>query len=170
MRSIITFLMLALVGTASQAAVERFPLDNPAACVMAYTQLYVDGAKNGWERKTSEGREVFIKDGYVGYFSHYAVDGSNCVLQSETLAEFQQRVTPREIPRNPSRESPEVSFWDTGWGTVVKVVGTGILIAAVMKAFPATGALGACDYTWQTAKDGSRCGNRAAIVRPGGKF
>jgi len=137
---------------------------------MAYNQLYVDGAKNGWERKSSEGRDVFIKDGYVGYFASYAVDGSNCVLQSETLAEFQERITPKSVPQNQSREDPQISFWDTGWGTVVKVVGTGILIAAVMKAFPATGALGACDYTWQTAKDGSRCGNRAAIVRPGGKF
>lgn len=27
---------------------------------------------------------------------------------------------------------------------------------------------GNCDYTWQIAADGSRCGNRAASVRPGG--
>ncbi len=27
---------------------------------------------------------------------------------------------------------------------------------------------GNCDYSWQTAKDGSRCGGRAADQRPGG--
>ena len=26
-----------------------------------------------------------------------------------------------------------------------------------------------CDYSWQTAKDGSRCGDRAADRRPGGR-
>jgi hypothetical protein len=167
MRSIITFLMLALVGTTSQAAVERFPLDNPAACVMAYTQLYVDGAKNGWERKSSDGKDVFIKDGYVGYFASYAVDGSNCVLQSETLAEFQERITPRPVPRNPSREEPEVSFWDTGWGTVAKVAITIVVAKALWKVSAplSTG----CANTWDIAKDGSKCGLRAASVRPGGK-
>jgi hypothetical protein len=26
-----------------------------------------------------------------------------------------------------------------------------------------------CDHSWQTARDGSRCGNRAADRRPGGR-
>jgi hypothetical protein len=26
-----------------------------------------------------------------------------------------------------------------------------------------------CDYSWQTASDGSRCGGRAADMRPGGR-
>jgi len=28
---------------------------------------------------------------------------------------------------------------------------------------------GNCDYSWQTASDGSRCGGRAATMRPGGR-
>lgn len=28
---------------------------------------------------------------------------------------------------------------------------------------------GPCDYSWQTASDGSRCGGRAADQRPGGR-
>lgn len=28
---------------------------------------------------------------------------------------------------------------------------------------------GPCDHSWQTASDGSACGNRAADVRPGGR-
>lgn len=27
---------------------------------------------------------------------------------------------------------------------------------------------GNCDYSWQTAADGSSCGDRAASIRPGG--
>lgn len=28
---------------------------------------------------------------------------------------------------------------------------------------------GQCDYSWQTAKDGKRCGGRAADQKPGGR-
>ena len=28
---------------------------------------------------------------------------------------------------------------------------------------------GSCDHSWQSAKDGSSCGDRAADKRPGGK-
>lgn len=28
---------------------------------------------------------------------------------------------------------------------------------------------GPCDYSWQTASDGSNCGDRAADQRPGGR-
>ena len=43
-----------------------------------------------------------------------------------------------------------------------------VLAFALMTISSGTSA-GNCDYPWQTAKDGSRCGNRAASVRPGGK-
>lgn len=29
---------------------------------------------------------------------------------------------------------------------------------------------GSCDHSWQSAKDGSRCGDRAADRREGGKY
>lgn len=165
MRSIIAVLILAISATTAQAAVEKFPLNSPAACVKAYQELYVDGEKNGWERKTSEGKDVFVKDGYVGYFASYAVDGSNCVLQSETVAEFQERISPK--PMRAPKQEPEVSFWDTGWGTAAKVAITVAVGVALWKVSAplSTG----CANTWNIAKDGSKCGLRAASVRPGGK-
>ena len=63
--------------------------------------------------------------------------------------------------------APKTSFWDTTAGKVV----TGILVVgiavALIRAFPIAGA-GGCKNTWDIAKDGSRCGGRAASVRPGG--
>lgn len=38
--------------------------------------------------------------------------------------------------------------------------------ASILTSIPAMA--GNCDYTWQTASDGSSCGGRAADVRPGG--
>jgi hypothetical protein len=43
-----------------------------------------------------------------------------------------------------------------------------ILFTLVMFAFAAP-AFAACDHSWQTARDGSRCGGRAADMRPGGR-
>jgi len=165
MRSIIAFLILVISATTCQAAVEKFPLNSAAACVKAYQELYVDGEKNGWERKSSEGKDVFIKDGYVGYFASYAVDGTNCVLQSETVAEFQERISPK--PVKPSKQEPEVGFWDSGWGTVAKVAIVVVAGAALWKlsAPLSTG----CANPWDIAKDGSKCGLRSAASRPGGK-
>jgi len=46
----------------------------------------------------------------------------------------------------------------------MKVIIGAICLLAVSASFAGT-----CDYTWQTAADGSRCGGRAADVRSGGK-
>src|SRR5690606_21145250 len=46
-----------------------------------------------------------------------------------------------------------------------------LIIAATVFAFSAAPASAAqCDHSWQTAKDGSKCGARAADQRPGGKY
>ena len=51
-------------------------------------------------------------------------------------------------------------------------VAVGILaVAAIgygLKSMSKSSYSGNCQYSWQTAKDGSRCGARAASVRPGG--
>lgn len=63
--------------------------------------------------------------------------------------------------------------------TVVAVVGAIVLVVAGAKngAFDGLGDLGLgggsgysgnCQYAWQTASDGSRCGARSAASRPGG--
>lgn len=44
------------------------------------------------------------------------------------------------------------------------------LILAAILALPTTMTFaGSCDHSWQSAKDGSSCGGRAADRRPGGK-
>lgn len=44
-----------------------------------------------------------------------------------------------------------------------------LVLAFALMTISSGASAGNCDYPWQTAKDGSRCGNRAASVRPGGK-
>ena len=44
------------------------------------------------------------------------------------------------------------------------------LILTVILALPTTMTFaGSCDHSWQSAKDGSSCGDRAADRRPGGQ-
>lgn len=44
------------------------------------------------------------------------------------------------------------------------------LIIAALLALPTTMTFaGPCDHSWQSAKDGSSCGDRAADRRPGGR-
>jgi hypothetical protein len=42
------------------------------------------------------------------------------------------------------------------------------LFLAIALSLPAISFAGNCTHTWDTASDGSRCGDRAADVRPGG--
>lgn len=44
-----------------------------------------------------------------------------------------------------------------------------VLFGAAMLATAMPASAGVCDHSWQTASDGSRCGDRAADRRPGGK-
>jgi hypothetical protein len=60
----------------------------------------------------------------------------------------------------------EVGFWDSGWGTAIKVVVFGAILYKLSTPLIATSG---CDFDWQRAKDGSRCGGRSAASRPGGK-
>ena len=82
------------------------------------------------------------------------------VVESPRTAAVMQQ-TPTKVVEE------ETSFWDSGWGTATKVLVAGFLLYKLSKAIPISS--GPCDYAWQTARDGSRCGNRAASVRPGGR-
>jgi hypothetical protein len=44
-----------------------------------------------------------------------------------------------------------------------------VTIAAASIAVSSAAIAGPCDYSWQTASDGSSCGGRAADRRPGGR-
>ncbi len=43
------------------------------------------------------------------------------------------------------------------------------LLIALTLSLPIPTFAGSCDYSWQSAKDGSSCGDRAADRRPGGR-
>jgi hypothetical protein len=44
-----------------------------------------------------------------------------------------------------------------------------LFVIAILSMIATSVFAGPCDYSWQTASDGSRCGGRAASVRPGGR-
>lgn len=44
-----------------------------------------------------------------------------------------------------------------------------IVVAMLSVSVPAMAVAGPCDHSWQTAKDGSQCGDRAADQREGGR-
>ncbi len=152
--------ILAAVAFNAEAKTENFALTSKQACELALKELYVDGAQKGWQRVDQGDRSYFVKDGYVGYFSKFEED--SCVLTSELLSDFQ-----KPMPQQAKKE--EEGFCSSSFCKVaVGVVTIAAIAYGIRKLGPVSG--GTCDYTWQTAKDGSRCGNRAAIVRPGGKF
>ena len=66
------------------------------------------------------------------------------------------------------KQEPEVGFWDSTTGKVLKWTAGAVIVYAVIKALPLAGSVG-CANPWDTAKDGSRCGLRSAASRPGGK-
>jgi hypothetical protein len=68
---------------------------------------------------------------------------------------------------SPAPEPKATSFWDN---KVVQFISTALLVVAVIAIGASGGGSGnPCDYSWQTASDGSHCGGRAANVRPGGR-
>ena len=45
-----------------------------------------------------------------------------------------------------------------------------LFVLAILIAMTSVSYAGNCDYSWQTASDGARCGRRAASERPGGRL
>lgn len=45
-----------------------------------------------------------------------------------------------------------------------------LILAALLALATTMTFAGSCDHSWQSAKDGSSCGDRAADRRPGGKY
>ena len=51
----------------------------------------------------------------------------------------------------------------------MKLFQTLFVITIMIVSFTSSASAGNCDHSWQTASDGSSCGDRAADVRPGGR-
>ena len=72
-----------------------------------------------------------------------------------------------QLIRNQYQEAPVQEAKSSGMSAGAWVAAFGLI--AVSFALAKGGSSSGCQHTWQTAKDGSRCGNRAADARPGGK-
>jgi hypothetical protein len=51
---------------------------------------------------------------------------------------------------------------------MVRIIAAALLVLANFAISIPAASAGPCDHSWQTAKDGSSCGGRAADQRPGG--
>ena len=69
-------------------------------------------------------------------------------------------------PRSPEQQSLAAFF-----NTIEREIEMKILLLTLLTVivFSSSAMAGRCDHSWQTAKDGSRCGDRAADIRPGGR-
>ncbi len=81
------------------------------------------------------------------------------ISANATLAPKQE--TPVEEPKNQA-------FCSSTGCKVAVGVGVAALLAWGLSSMSKSNYSGNCQFEWQTAKDGSRCGGRAASVRPGG--
>ena len=81
------------------------------------------------------------------------------ISANATLAPLQE--TPVEEPKTPA-------FCSSTGCKVAVGVGVAALLAWGLSSMSKSNYSGNCQFEWQTAKDGSRCGGRAASVRPGG--
>jgi hypothetical protein len=85
--------------------------------------------------------------------------------QKQVIATAPANYKPAEV----NQEVKEGGFWDSTAGTVAKVAIGAVVVGALWKLTTPIAASGVCDFDWQIAKNGSRCGGRSAASRPGGK-
>ena len=165
-------LIVALAATGVQAK-EVFTIENPAQCAKAHEMLNVDAS---FKQVDIKGQRHWIKDKHIGHFSKPCTETGQGELYTESFEEFKQRYAGINLAKEDvvlvndtakaAVRNNEVGFWDSGLGTVIKVVALGAILYKLSAPLAATGI---CDFDWQTAKDGSRCGKRSAASRPGGK-
>ena len=172
----LTALIVALAATGVQAK-EVFAIENPAQCAKAHEMLNADAS---FKQVDIKGQRHWIKDKHIGHFSKPCTETGQGELYTESFEAFKQRyaginlatedvVFVNDSAKNAIRNNnstTEVGFWDSGWGTAIKVVALGAILYKLSAPLAATGI---CDFDWQRAKDGSRCGKRSAASRPGGK-
>ena len=104
---------------------------------------------------------VVFKDGTAHDYTNVPDKVTKSMVADRAAKDFPGRAV--------ERVDGDENFWDTTTGNVVYVValvaGVAVIGHLASKAFPAGGK---CNVPSDIAADGSRCGNRAASVRPGG--
>jgi hypothetical protein len=142
-------------------AAQTLELNNFKDCDEGYRWLYVDTVKNGLKEHTINDTKYFFKNDKVLHFVGQACYEGQGKIVVESLEEFNAR-QPKEAALK-SKEERSSESWSMWWA-VAGLVLLGGALAATSK-----GSSGGCANTWDTAKDGSNCGGRAASVRPGGR-
>ena len=131
-------------------------------CNEVWSLFYLD--KSGADRVDHWGKSYFVQNGKVGHFKRGCYDHSsmNGTFVVESLEEFNTRMDGKVTIR-------EVSTAENLGKVAVGVAQLFLVANAGRAAFEALGAGTGCSFSWQTAKDGSICGLRAANVRPSGQ-
>jgi hypothetical protein len=168
-------LIVALAATGVQAK-EVFTIENPAQCAKAHEMLNVDAS---FKQVDIKGQRFYIKDKHVGHFSKPCTETGQGELYTESFEEFKQRYAGINLTKedvvlvNDSAKAAvktveaDESFCSS---TFCKVAVGAVVVAALIYGIRQLGPASiGCMVPSDIAKDGSRCGGRAASVRPGGK-
>ena len=156
---LISTVVLAFTAFTAQAAQEHMEFKTVQDCQAVFTGFHTQTKELGLTRYDHQGQAYFVKDGYVGYWS----TGNDCnqaaKLTMEPVAEFRAR-----FAANNKAQADEAFCSSTACKVLVGTVAV-VVLAAALKG----GANVGCVLPSDRASDGSRCGNRASSVRPGGK-
>jgi hypothetical protein len=163
MIKLISTVILALTAFTAQAAQEHIEFKTQQECQAVWTGFHTQTTELGLTRYDHQGQAYFVKEGYVGYWSA----GNDCnqagKLTMEPVAEFKERMS----ATNKVTAKADEPFCST---TTCKVlVGTVAVVVTIAAIRALGGASVGCVLPSDRASDGSRCGNRASSVRPGGK-
>jgi len=168
-------LIVALAATGVQAK-EVFTIENPAQCAKAHEMLNVDAS---FKQVDIKGQRHWIKDKHVGHFSKPCTETGQGELYTESFEEFKQRYAGINLAKedvilvnDSAKNAVKVAEADEGFcsSTFCKVAVGAVAVAALIYGIRQLGPASiGCLVPSDRAKDGSRCGARAASVRPGGK-
>ena len=157
--STVVLAFTAFTAFTAQAAQEHMEFKTAQDCQAVFTGFHTQTKELGLTRYDHQGQAYFVKDGYVGYWSA----GNGCdqaaKLTMEPVAEFKAR-----FAANNKAQADEAFCSSMTCKVLVGTVAVVVLIAAVKG-----GANVGCVLPSDRASDGSRCGNRASSVRPGGR-
>ena len=158
-------LILAIAALGVQAK-EVHNFETAEECTKVFNHFYGAGSgSNGFERHDFYGKSYFVKDGWVGNFEYSCYSGPyrNGTFVMQTREEFNEAMDGKYVINEPESTASKVGKVALGVAAIVVVAYVG------RAAFKALGTGTGCANTWNLASDGSRCGLRAASVRPGGK-
>jgi hypothetical protein len=125
--------------------------------------------------------DVTMADGQHKVYTNIDGDTDLTVIKAMIEQDFgTQQIASAVVNKQPGQqlaqqEQPQTSKQEEAFcSSTLCRVAVGVAVVAALgygiNALSKGSSGNSCDYSWQTAKDGSRCGNRAANVRPGGRI